>query len=77
MSMKTFLVLLVLHLENRIPITRDDTPRRSIAMTLLWAKQPSIPREANAVCVKQGRRAGTGMVMARHRQKTVTVKKDR
>ena len=46
-------------------------------MTLLWAKQPSIPREANAVCVKQGRRAGTGMVMARHRQKTVTVKKDR
>ena len=42
--MKTFIVLLVLHLENRIPITRDDTPRRSIAMTLLWAKQPSIPR---------------------------------
>ena len=31
----------------------------------------------NAVRVKQGRRAGTGMVMAKHRQKTVTVKKDR
>ena len=29
----------------------------------------------NAVRVKQGRRAGTGMVMAKHRQKTVTVKK--
>ena len=42
--MKTFIVFLVLHLENRIPITRDDTPWRSIAMTLLWAKQPSIPR---------------------------------
>ena len=42
--MKTFPVLLVLHLENRIPITRDDTPWRSIAMTLSWAKQPSIPR---------------------------------
>ena len=38
-------------------------------MTLLWAKQPSIPREANAVCVKQGRRAGTGMVMAGQKQK--------
>ena len=67
--MKTFLVLLVLHLENRIPITRDDTPRRSIAITLLWAKQPSIPRGS------KGRRAGTGMVMARHMQETVTVKK--
>ena len=75
--MKTFLVLLVLHLENRIPITRDDTPWRSIAMTLLWRSSRAYQGEANAVRVKQGRRAGTGMVMARHRQKTVTVKKDR
>ena len=75
--METFLVLLVLHLENRIPITRDDTPRRSIAMTLLWAKQPSIPKGRKRRVCQTRRRAGTGMVMARHRQKTVTVKKDR
>ena len=30
---------------------------------------------ANVVRVKQGHRAGTGMVMARHKQKTVIVKK--
>lgn len=30
---------------------------------------------ANVVRVKQGQRVGTGMVVARHRQKTVTVKK--
>lgn len=44
MSTKIFIVLLVLHLENRIPITRDDTHRRSIARTLSRAKQSSIPR---------------------------------
>lgn len=74
--MKTFLVLLVLHLENRIPITRDDTPRRSIAITLLWAKQPSIPRGSKRrVCQTrpQGRNGyGDGQTHARdsHRKKT-------
>lgn len=46
-------------------------------MTLLWGSSRVYQGEANAVRVKQGHRAGTGMVMARHRQKTVTVKKDR
>ena len=42
--MESLIVPLVLHLENRIPITRDDTYRRSIAMTLSSEKQPSVPR---------------------------------
>ena len=42
--MESFIVLLVLHLENKIPITKDDTHRRSIAMTLSSEKQPSVPR---------------------------------
>ena len=46
-------------------------------MTLLGKNSRAYQGEENAVRVKQGRRAGTGMVMARHRQKTVTVKKDR
>lgn len=73
--MKTFIVLLVLHLENRIPITRDDTPWRSIAMTLLWAKQPSIPRGSKRRACQtrpQGRNGyGDGQTQAKgsHRKK--------
>ena len=73
--MKTFLVLLVLHLENRIPITRDDTPWRSIAMTLSWAKQPSIPRGSKRSACQtrpQGRNGyGDGQKQAKdsHRKK--------
>ena len=73
--MKTFIVLLVLHLENRIPITRDDTHRRSIAMTLLWAKQPSMPRGSKRRACQtrpQGRNGyGDGQTQAKgsHRKK--------
>ena len=39
-------------------------------MTLLWAETAEHAKgEANAVRVKQGRRAGTGMVMAGQKQK--------
>ena len=74
--MKTFIVLLVLHLENRIPITRDDTPRRSIAMTLLWVKQPSIPRgsKRRACQTRPQGRNGYGAWPDRSK-KTVPVKK--
>jgi len=74
--MKTFPVLLVLHLENRIPITRDDTPWRSIAMTLSWAKQPSIPRgsKRSACQTRPQGRNGYG-AWPESSSKTVPVKK--
>lgn len=56
------------HLDNRIPITRDDTRRRSIARTLHEAAERAKADE-NAVQVKQGRRAGTGMVHGRKTKK--------
>ena len=56
------------HLDNRIPITRDDTHRRSIARTLHEAAERAKADE-NAVQVKQGRRAGTGMAHGRKAKK--------
>ena len=56
------------HLDNRIPITRDDTRRRSIARTLHVAAERAKADE-NVVQVEQGRRAGTGMVRGRKAKK--------
>ena len=56
------------HLDNRIPITRDDTRRRSIARTLHEAAEHAKVDE-NAVQGNQGRRAGTGMVRGRKTKK--------
>lgn len=54
-----------LYLENRIPITRDDTRRGSAARTLRQGQAERTKEKENAVQVKQGRRAGTGMVYGR------------
>ena len=56
------------HLDNEIPITRDDTRRRSIARMLHEAVERAKVDE-NAVQVSQGRRAGTGMVRGRKAKK--------
>ena len=58
------------HLDNKTPITRDDTRRRSIARTLHEAAERARVDE-NAVQVNQGRRAGTGMVRGRKVKKWV------
>ena len=68
MSMKKTVVDWETHLDNRIPITRDDTHRRSIAKTLHVAAERAKADE-NAVQVNQGRRAGTGMVCGRKAKK--------
>ena len=68
MSMEKIVVDWETYLDNRIPITRDDTRRRSIAKTLHKAAERAKADE-NAVRVKQGRRAGTGMVHGRKEKK--------
>ena len=68
MSMEKTAVDWETHLDNRIPITRDDTRRRSIARTLHEAAERAKADE-NAVQVKQGRRAGTDMVHGRKAKK--------
>ena len=68
MSMEKSAVDWETHLDNRIPITRDDTRRRSIAKTLHKAAERARGDE-NAVQGKQGRRAGTGMVHGRKAKK--------
>ena len=68
MSMKKTAVDWETHLDNRIPITRDDTRRRSIARTLHMAAERARVDE-NAVQVNQDRRAGTGMVCGREQRK--------
>ena len=68
MSMEKTVVDWETHLDNRIPITRDDTRRRSIARTLHEAAKRAKVDE-NAVQVNQGHRAGTGMVRGRKAKK--------
>jgi len=56
------------HLDNWIPITGDDTRRRSNARTPRQSGRAYQGSE-NAVQVKQGRRAGTGTVRGREQRK--------
>ena len=56
-----------------IPITGDDTHRRSDARTLGTAERTKV--EENAVEVKQGHRAGTGTVHGQSEAKMIDVKR--